>query len=87
MFACRLKAAEAKSAGWDFVEENVQSLLGGNLPDDQWQNADAGKRAALWLLAANCLVPGDMKITGPAVDFERLQAYLTRVMQRTGALA
>ena len=75
------KAAEAKSGGWDFIEENVQALLRGTLPDDQWHNADAGKHAALPILAANCLVPGDLKITGPTVDFDRLTTYITRVLR------
>jgi len=76
------KSAEAKSAGWEFIEENVQVLLRGTVSDEQWQGAQAINHSVLPLYAANCLVPADMKITGPDVDLERLRTYIIRVLKR-----
>lgn len=75
-------AAAVKAAGWDFVEENVQSVLQGNVADDAWKGRAAIEGAALPVLSANCLVPGAMKITGPVVDLAALQEYMTRVVRR-----
>ena len=78
------QAAVVKAAGWDYVEGNVQSLFQGRLPDAEWTAAEAIGTAALPLPAANCLVPGDLKITGPAVDADALRSYMTRVLERAG---
>jgi len=76
------RAAAALAAGWDFVEENVQGLLKGELPDDQWQGGEKAKFAALPVPAANMLVPAAMKICGPDADRDRLGAYMERVTKR-----
>jgi sugar phosphate isomerase/epimerase len=76
------RAAEVRAAGGDFVEEHVQNFLQGMLDDAEWHGMDAVKGAAVPVLAANCLVPGDMKIVGPEVDFEGLTKYIGRVMNR-----
>jgi len=34
------------------------------------------------VVAANCLVPGDLKITGPAVNADALKQYMTAVLKR-----
>lgn len=75
-------AALARQQGWDFVEENIQTLFQGQLPDAQWQNLATIKQAPLPVLAANCLIPGSMKITGPSVDFAAVTQYITHVMAR-----
>ena len=75
-------AAAVKSAGWDYVEENVQQLLQGTLPDERWKNLSLVKSANLVVPAANSLVPGSLKITGPAVDFSALKQYMTKVIDR-----
>ncbi len=72
-------AAAVKAAGWDYVEENVQTLLAGMMPDSQWKPPQAGALAAP---AANSLVPGGMKITGPAVDADGLRRYMRTVIAR-----
>ncbi len=68
-----------KAAGWDYVEDNVQGLLQGLLPDDQWT---VPPPAALPVLAANVLVPGSLKITGPDVNADRLKSYMDTVTRR-----
>ncbi len=78
-----LEAASAvREAGWDFVEENVQALLQGTLPDDQWTGMDRAKATSLPVPAANCLVPADLKITGPDADSHALRAYMQCVVRR-----
>lgn len=71
-----------KNAGWDFVEENIQGLLQGTLPDGEWTGEKRTAGAALPVYAANCLVPGAMKITGPDVSLEQLKKYMTHVCKR-----
>src|SRR5438874_9674667 len=72
-------AQAAKDTGWDFVEECVQTFFRGDLDDEQWQRPQP---AVLPVLAANMLVPGSLKITGPAVDFEKLRQYMSRTVAR-----
>ena len=76
------KSAEVKAAGWDFVEENVQGLLQGQLSDAEWKGMDRVRAAVLPVLAANCLVPGSLKITGPDADLGKLKPYMTNVLRR-----
>lgn len=78
------KSAEIKQAGWDFVEENVQSLFKGTEPDEKYDGQTLVASSALPVVAANCLVPGNMKITGPAVDMDCLKRYMTNVLRRAG---
>jgi len=75
-------AGQVKEAGWDFVEEHVQNLLQGQLPDAEWNGLQRVTGAALPVSAANCLVPPALKVTGPAVDLEVLRVYMGRVMER-----
>ena len=78
-----VNAPALRAAGWDYVEDNVQGLLQGLQPDDQWQPPAP---AVLPVLAANVLVPGSLKITGPDVDAERLKQYMAAVSRRAGAV-
>jgi sugar phosphate isomerase/epimerase len=77
-------SAEARQQGWDFTEDNVQSLFTGKLPDAEYTGLEKVKAAALPVAAANCLVPGDLKITGEAADLAALKAYMTNVLRRAG---
>jgi sugar phosphate isomerase/epimerase len=73
-----------KAAGWDFVEENVQTFLQGTTPDEQWKGAERAKYAVLNVPAANRLVPADLKLIGPERDLDKLRQYITRVLERAG---
>jgi sugar phosphate isomerase/epimerase len=75
-----------RAAGWDFVEENVQTRLKGRLADADWRGREEVARSALPVLVANCLVPGDLKIVGPDVDPEALRQYMTNVIRRAAAV-
>lgn len=75
------KAAAMKDVGWDFVEENVQTLFRGTEPDDKYDTTSV-KASVLPIYAANCLIPGPLKITGPSVDMDRLRLYMANVLRR-----
>jgi sugar phosphate isomerase/epimerase len=77
-------SAAVKAAGWDFVEENVQTFLEGTVPDDRWRGTHRAAAAVLTVPAANRLVPANLKLTGPDADLEKLRAYMTRVLERAG---
>jgi sugar phosphate isomerase/epimerase len=75
-------ANDVKNAGWDFVEESVQGLFQGIEPDDKWTGLARVRKCPLPVPAANMLVPGKLKITGPAVDPAQLKTYLQQVLSR-----
>ncbi len=72
-------AQAVQAAGWDYIEDNVQTLLQGLVPDDQWSPP---AKAVLPIVAANVLVPGTLKIVGPDADLTKLTQYITTVMKR-----
>lgn len=76
------RAAELRAAGADFVEENVQTLLQGLTDDAKWRGMERINGSALPVFAANSLVPGDLKIVGESVDFDRLQWYMGNIASR-----
>jgi sugar phosphate isomerase/epimerase len=75
-------AAAVKEAGWDYVEANAQALFQGLIDEEQWTSLAKVRSAPLPVLAANSLVPGSLKITGPQADPDRLGQYMSRVIAR-----
>jgi D-psicose/D-tagatose/L-ribulose 3-epimerase len=73
-----------QAAGWDFVEENVQTFLQGQIADEQWRGVERANHAVLPVPAANRLVPADLKLIGPERQMDRLRVYITRVLERGG---
>jgi len=73
-----------KSAGWDYVEESVQGFFQGLIPDSQWHGLEKSRQSPLPVLACNLLVPGQLKITGPDANLDKLRAYMTNVTRRAG---
>jgi sugar phosphate isomerase/epimerase len=73
-------AALLKEAGCDYVEAAARSFL---KPDEaEWKPPVDLESLALRIEAYNGFLPGDLKITGPAVDLERLKTYVTRACER-----
>ncbi|MCX5649049.1 MAG: sugar phosphate isomerase/epimerase [Planctomycetota bacterium] len=73
-------AALLKEAGCDYVEAAARSFL---KPDEaEWTPPGDLGSLALRIEAYNSFLPGDLKITGPAVDLERLKTYVTRACER-----
>lgn len=67
----------------DYVEANVQALFRPEEPEAGFDEL-AGQLAA-WggrVLAANCFLPADLKVTGPNVDRERLERYAGTAFRR-----
>lgn len=79
-------ASALKAAGAAFVEEHVQNLLQAQVADDDWKGLARAKVCPLPIPAANCLIPGDLKITGPSVDFQKLRAYIATVLKRAQSI-
>src|SRR5690242_2986123 len=67
------QSASVKSSGYDFVEETVPRLLQGQVPDEQWTGAVRAANCVVPLIAANMLVPGSLKITGPEASMDKLR--------------
>ena len=76
------KAAAIKAAGWEYLEGSVQGLLQGLNEDGAWDGLAKVQSTGMSVPAANMLVPGDLKVVGPNVDFARLTTYMTRVLHR-----
>lgn len=73
-------------AGFDFIELNVQQHLMPLADDAAFETELARIRdAALPTIAANSFVPGSLKITGPVVDRNALEAYAETAFVRAQA--
>ena len=73
----------AAKLGFDYVEWSVPELLQPRESDEAFRKAlEACRSTGLPCPALNCFVPGDLKITGPAVDLKALETYVRIVMQR-----
>jgi len=69
----------ARSAGFTFVEPTVRSLHNSkDFSVIQASHAAAGLPTPTF----NVFVPGDLKITGPAVDLAQLQVYVAESLRR-----
>lgn len=76
-------AAIAAGVSYDYAEWNVAGLLAPREPEDVFRTSlEAIRAAELPYPVANGFVPGDLKITGPAVDDAALRAFVTTTMQR-----
>ena len=69
--------------GYDFVEVHVQRDLKTDGTAEEFQPLlDQLRVAAVPVTAANCFVPGDLKITGPNVDMDALTRYVQTAFDR-----
>lgn len=78
--------AAAAAAGYDCAELTVGEAL---VPEEDEAafapRRDAILAAPLPVAAVNCFVPGHLKLTGPAVDLARVEAYMAVALRRAGA--
>jgi len=66
-----------------FIEGHVQNFLRPEAPDADFAPHAAAVRASRRpLVAANCLLPPDLKVTGPVVDATRLTRYAETAFTR-----
>ena len=76
-------AAVAADAGFDFLEWTVGALLRPREDEAAFVTARAALTGvALPCPVVNCFIPGNMKITGPAVDLDALCAYAQTAFAR-----
>lgn len=69
-------------AGYDYIELPVATVKAES-PDIEFEPViERVKAAGIVPEAWNCLLPGDMKITGPEVDGYRLERYLRTAFER-----
>lgn len=65
------------NVGFDYVEVNVQAHLMPNAPEaDFAPMADLLKSLPIPPYAANCFLPGSLRVTGPNVDWHAVQKYV-----------
>ena len=76
------KSAAIKAAGYDYLEGSVQSLFQGLKDDAEWTGKSQVESTRMSVPAANMLVPGDLKVVGPAVDVAKLTTYMQRILPR-----
>lgn len=87
--ACRdpKHAALLKSAGYDFVEANVASLLMPDKPDAEWETAMAALgTSALPIRSCSGFYPESIPLVGPAVDMEAVLRHAGAVFRRAKTL-
>jgi len=81
------EAQQIKNAGFDFLEVNIQQVLKGDMPSDEWdKTAPDPDKLPLPIEAANSLVPGNRPIVGPSRSMSGLQDYMQRVAKRAQRL-
>jgi sugar phosphate isomerase/epimerase len=77
------KAALLKQAGFQFVEENVGSVLVPKAGDEEFEKKLAEiKTAPLPIRSCTGFLPGDLKVVGPEVPMEALMKHAETVFRR-----
>jgi len=71
----------AKNSGWDYIEAPAQQVLNAMLKDEQWSD-ELAKTSELPIRAANQLIPGGLKVTGPKAVPQALRVYMERIIRR-----
>ena len=78
---CSVEMSEAaRIAGFDFIECTVRSLEPES--DNFTPILEQYRAAALPVRAFNVFLPGDLKVTGPDIDWDRVARYVTEALQR-----
>jgi sugar phosphate isomerase/epimerase len=69
--------------GFDFIEGHVVDFLKPEAADAEFSfHAAALRNSARSMPAANCFLPADLKVTGPAIDYPRLDRYAATTFRR-----
>lgn len=69
--------------GFDYVEVHAGSLAA--MTDAEFaQFCRTNSAAPLHAEAANCLFPGELRLTGPDVDWDAVAAYIDKALRRLG---
>lgn len=80
---CKIEEnAQARVAGFDFIECAVTALQPESDDETIQPLLDCYRESALPIPAFNVFLPGDLKVTGPDVDWARVQAYVASALDR-----
>ena len=72
---------------FDYLEGHVQGFLVPEKPDEEFlPQAQAARGTLRPLVAANCFLPADLKVAGPAVDCGRLGRYADNAFRRAASI-
>ena len=75
------RIAATADAGFDYIEGNFTSIA--RWSDEEYFNFNNElKKYSLPCEAANCFLPGEMKIVGECVDYKSLEEYLLKGFSR-----
>lgn len=76
-------AAQAHAAGFDYLEINVQAHLRPTQPESEFHACcEQLKKLPIPCRAANCFLPGHLKVTGPEVNWDTLEHYVGVALAR-----
>jgi sugar phosphate isomerase/epimerase len=76
----------AKAAGYDYFEWSVGDLLHPRESEAVFEAAlEQVQAVGLPCPAVNVFIPGDLKITGPDADLDKLEAFVRTALRRAGA--
>lgn len=72
---------------FDYLEANVQSFLVPEKEDVEFAPLlESARNSTVPVLAANCFIPGDLKVVGPVVDHARLLRYADTAFRRAAQI-
>lgn len=72
-------------AGYDYIEFNFTTLV--KMTDEEFEQAKATvEKYNFKAEAYNCFFPGEVRLTGPDVDFDLIAAHIEKGMARAAAL-
>lgn len=72
---------------FDFIEGHVQQFLKPEAADAEFSfNAAALRNCARSMPAANCFLPADLRVTGPVIDYPRLDRYAETAFRRAAQI-
>jgi sugar phosphate isomerase/epimerase len=72
---------------FDFIEGHVQQFLKPEASDAEFSfNAAALRNCARSMPAANCFLPPDLRVTGPVIDYPRLDRYAETTFSRAAQI-
>lgn len=72
---------------FDFIEGHVQNFLKPEAADAEFSfHAAALRNSARSMPASNCFLPADLKVTGPVIDYPRLDRYASCAFRRASEI-
>lgn len=81
------KAALLKQAGCSYVEIGIRSFLMPDKPDSMFTaNLDAARESVLHAYSGNGFFPGELRLTGPGVNLDKLLEYGRVAIQRASQI-